>query len=605
MAQNLLQLKEGKKSFGSKLLFDNATCSINLGEHVGLIGPNGAGKTTFFRVILGEENLDSGEIIQSRDLRIGYLSQHDEWMPDETVESFLTRFSRIPLWELKSIGRSLYLFEEVYTSKITDLSGGYRMRVKLLGLLGQEPNLMLLDEPTNYLDLETTLVLEEFLQNFKYSFILISHDREFLRKTTDHILEIEEGEFTKYPGNLDDYFEQKELLRQQLESKAMSVSNKRKEILDFVARFGAKATKARQAQSRLKQLEKLEDVNIKPIPRTSAIRIPEPEKTGKVVVQFKDVQLGYNSKIILRNLNLEILRSDHVAVVGFNGAGKSTFLKAIAGSLSPQKGTIEFGMGVQFGYYSQHVVEQVGTIGTIYEALEASADVSITRQQILDLAGALLFSGDDLYKPLKILSGGEKARVAIGQILLRKKPVLVLDEPTNHLDFQTVETLVNALSLYEGTVIVVSHDRSFIKRVGRKILEVDNGNISLYMGNYEEYLWSVSKRIIENQSLTNIDSVSKQNEQERKWNWKEEKKKIDREIRILEKKITEAQELLISLEERREQLNSEIASTQEGNNSLLSEMIQIDSKIVATEASWAEAENKLLELNLRLKDFTL
>ena len=243
---NLLQLQQGSKFFGPKKIFDQAQFSINEGEHVGVIGPNGAGKTTLFRILTGLDTFDSGTLVKSKSLRLGYLPQHDQWREGQTIEDYLTEGCEMPLWELKSLGRELGITEDLYKRPVMSLSGGYRMRCKLLYLIGQDPNLMLLDEPTNYLDLETTLVLEKFLQGYKGAFLLISHDREFLRRTTDHVLEVEQGEITKYNGNLDDYFEQKEMLRNQLEARAMSIQEKRQQVLDFVSKFGAKASKARR-----------------------------------------------------------------------------------------------------------------------------------------------------------------------------------------------------------------------------------------------------------------------------------------------------------------------------------------------------------------------
>ncbi len=236
MAVNLLQVQGGNKSFGPRTLFDGASFAVNEEEHVGVIGPNGAGKTTLFKILTGEESLDSGQIVRSRALRLGYLAQHDEWTTDTTIEGYLTQHCHTPIWKLKTLGHGLGLADDMFDRPIASFSGGFRMRVKLLSLIGQEPNLMLLDEPTNYLDLETLLVLENFLQDFKGAFLLISHDREFLRRTTDHILEVEAGDMTKYNGNIDDYFEQKTMLRSQLEARAMSIQEKRKEVLDFVAR---------------------------------------------------------------------------------------------------------------------------------------------------------------------------------------------------------------------------------------------------------------------------------------------------------------------------------------------------------------------------------
>ncbi|RYZ98329.1 MAG: ABC-F family ATP-binding cassette domain-containing protein, partial [Proteobacteria bacterium] len=472
MAENLLQLHDGSKSFGPRLLFSKAGFSINAGEHVGVIGPNGAGKSTLFRILTGEDHLDTGSLTKARKLSLGYLSQHDHWEPEETGNSYLERVTQIPIWELKSQGRVLQVTEELLDKKVMSLSGGYRMRIKLMGLLGQAPNLMLLDEPTNYLDLETTLLLEQFLQAYEGAFLLISHDREFLRRTTDHILEVEGGEMTKYNGNIDDYFEQKELLRNQLETRAASLADKRKEVLDFVARFGASATKARQAQSRLKSLGRMETIELKPLPVSSTIRIPPPSKTGKLAVSVENANFGYPERTVLKSVSLQIQRGDHVAVVGLNGAGKSTLLKGISGTLAPLTGKFEFGFGMKIAFFAQHVIEALNADDTVIGSLEKAAHPDVKHQEILDLAGSLLFSGDDSRKLVSVLSGGEKSRVALGRVLLQKAPCLVLDEPTNHLDFQTVEALTQALRAYEGTVIVVSHDRSFIRRVGTKILEV-------------------------------------------------------------------------------------------------------------------------------------
>jgi len=561
MSDNLLQLQGGAKGYGSRNLFRDASFAVNAGEHVGVIGPNGAGKTTLFKILHGDEDLDEGQLVRSRGLRLGYLSQHDHWDASETGNSYLERNSRMPLWDLKNLGRELQVTEALLARQITSLSGGYRMRIKLLGLLGQEPNLMLLDEPTNYLDLETTLLLERFLQGYDGAFLLISHDREFLRRTTDHILEVEGGDMTKYNGNIDDYFEQKELLRAQLSAAADAQSRKKKDILDFVARFGAKATKAKQAQSRLKLLDKMEDIEVKPLPVSSTIRIPPPAKTGKVVLSVAGAAFGYGERAIVRNVNLSIVRGDHVAVVGLNGAGKSTLLKGISGALEPMTGSAEFGLGVEIAFFAQHVIEALDPRHTVLQSLEGAAHREILPQQILDLAGSLLFSGDDIRKSISVLSGGEKSRVALGRVLLRKAPCLVLDEPTNHLDFATVEALTNALRAYEGTVIVVSHDRGFIKRVGTKILEVASGEVRIYPGTYEEYVWSVQRELKEivaplgPKPRAEVVGV-------RPENWKEKKKKLDKELRSVEKKIAECETEMQWLQKELEELNARLSAAE-------------------------------------------
>jgi ATP-binding cassette subfamily F protein 3 len=596
MSENLLQLQSACKSYGTKLLFDQAGFSVNADEHIGVIGPNGAGKTTLFRILLGEENLDAGEISRSRKLSVGYLSQHDQWQPQESGEQYLQRVSRLPLWELKARGRILQLTEGLLARPVASLSGGFRMRVKLLGLLGQEPNLMLLDEPTNYLDLETTLILERFLQGFAGAFLLISHDREFLRRTTDHILEIEAGEMTKFNGNIDDYFEQKSLLRAQLEARAASQAEKRKEILDFVARFGASATKARQAQSRLKALARMEAIEVKFIPVASTIRIPVPEKTGKLTLALEQARFGYGEKAVLSDVSLQVLRGDHVAVVGMNGAGKSTLLKGLAGTLAPLAGKFAQGHGVRNAFFAQHVIEALDPEDTVYRSLEKAAGAQVLPQEILDLAGSLLFSGDDTQKPVHVLSGGEKSRVALGRVLLQRAPCLILDEPTNHLDFQTVEALTEALRSYPGTVIVVSHDRGFVKRVGTKILEVKGGQVRLYPGTYEEYVWSLQQEISEEQAGPKPAKPEGAGLAEKPENWKDTKKKLDRDLRACEKKIAACEREMGRLQEEERALNRKISESASPSMEEIQALAGHSQKLRELEEEWVLWSEKKEEL---------
>lgn len=490
---NLLQLNQGSKHFGTKALFDQARFAINEGEHVGVIGPNGAGKTTLFKILVGQESLDSGELITSQKLKIGYLEQEAKEPLDKSAEEFLTETSLTPVWELKQLGLELGLLDQHFSRPFHELSGGYRMRMKLLSLIGQEPNLMLLDEPTNFLDLESIMALEGFLQNYKGAFLLISHDREFLKRTTDHTLEVEAGDITKFPGHIDDYFEQKAQMRTILEAQAANQEAKRKNIQDFIDRFGAKATKARQAQSRMKQLEKMEKIDIKDLPVRARIKIPPPSHTGKEVLSIQEADLGYENKKVIADLSLRLENGVHLGVVGFNGAGKSTLLKSLAGRIPLLKGERKLGYQVSLSYYAQHVAEDLNLNDTVLEALQSVAHKDITRQEILGIAGSLLFSGDTVEKKIRVLSGGEKSRVALGQILLRRSPLLLMDEPTNHLDFDTVNALTEALREYPGTVIVVSHDRSFIGRIATKILEIRDGHAEIYPGTYDDYLWSLEK----------------------------------------------------------------------------------------------------------------
>lgn len=586
---NLLQLTNGSKAFGGQKLFDDATLAVNEGEHIGVVGPNGAGKTTLFRILLGEQELDSGDIVKSQSLRIAYLSQHDTWSAEETGNDFLARSSSIPLWQVKSSGRALQISEEILAKPIASLSGGYRMRIKLMGLLGRDPNLMLLDEPTNYLDLETTLLLERFLQDYEGAILLISHDREFLRRTTDHTVEVEAGEITKYNGNIDDYFEQKEMLRSQLAAQAANQADKRKAILDFVNRFGAKATKAKQAQSKLKRLEKMEAIEFKPAPVTAVIQIPQPSHVGRSVLVLEGVNFGYSERTVLKNVNFEIQRGDHVAVVGLNGAGKSTLLKGLAGTLQPLTGARKLGYQAEIAIFNQHVVEVLDPDDSVIDSLQSAASPAVLPQEVRNMAGSLLFSSDQIHKKIKVLSGGEKSRVALGRILLKKVPCLLLDEPTNHLDFQTVEALTQALNRFTGTLVVVSHDRGFVRRVATKIMEVNEGKVHLYPGTYDEYVWSLQKSLAAQQeSEPTLSKVEKSSTPPPG----ALKKERDKQKRAIERKIADCEQAIAKLQKSVVEANEKISSGQT-DASTLKQMADDSQKLQELESKWLNLSAEL------------
>lgn len=605
MAITLIQLQNGSKSYGEKILFDQATFAVNEGEHLGVIGPNGAGKTTLFRILVNQEHLDEGEITRSSILRLGYLEQESDWDLTEGVEEYLSKSCIKPIWELKQLGLRLGLSEKHMAAPLKELSGGFRMRVKLLYLIGQEPNLLLLDEPTNFLDLETLIVLEAFLQDFKGAFLLISHDREFLRRVTDHIVEVEAGEITKFAGNLDDYFDQKYQLQEILQKQAMSQDAKRKSIQDFVTRFGAKATKAKQAQSRLKALEKMEIIEIKKAPTTSRIKLPPPSSTGKTILEANDLTCGYADKKILQGVTLRLERGDHLGIVGFNGAGKSTLLKSLAMEIPLLNGELKWGHQVNLAYFAQHTPEKLIPTENVLESLQGAAHKECIQQDILNMAGSLLFSGDAIYKKTGILSGGEKSRVALGQMLLKKAPLLLLDEPTNHLDFDTVEALTEALAQYEGTIITVSHDRSFIGRVATKILEVQNGHLTLYPGTYDEYVWSVQKGVLADRDLSLIENKSTKNEasgsSSLKFNYKEERKRIESDLRKVTKTIQDLDKKISDKTRLRDELNEHLLNaTSDKAASLAKDLHQASAEIEAFENQTLELMEIELEYQTKL-----
>lgn len=606
MAITLLQLQSGYKSYGSRSLFEDATFAVNEGEHIGVIGPNGAGKSTLFKILVEQEQLDQGLVTRSQQLRLGYLEQESDWNIDEKVEEYLEKNCIKPLWELKQFGLKLGLSESHFQSELKQLSGGYRMRVQLLYLIGQEPNLLLLDEPTNFLDLETLLVLESFLQDFKGAFLLISHDREFLRRVTDHILEVEAGDVVKFPGSLDDYFEQKQMLNEILQKQALSQQAKRKSVMEFVTKFGAKATKARQAQSRLKALEKMEVIELKAAPTRSHIHIPPASPTGKTILHLENGSCGYPNNVILKNVELRLERGDHLGIVGINGAGKSTLLKSLGEQIPLLGGSMKWGHQVSFSYFAQHTPESLNLEHTVLQAMASLAHKEVTQQDVLNIAGSLLFSGDGVQKKIKVLSGGEKSRVALGQILLQKSPLLLLDEPTNHLDFDTVEALTNALEKYDGTIITVSHDRGFIGRVATKILEVNNGLLTLYPGTYDEYVWSLQRGFLAERNLeiaSATNQSTEKNDTASRFNFKEERKRLESAIKKSQKAIEDMDKKIIDLSQLRDSLSESLmTATGEKAASLARELHALSARIEELENFMLESMESQHSLEIQLKD---
>lgn len=612
--QSLLQVKNASKAFGRKILFENAEFSIQEGEHLGVIGPNGAGKSTLFKIIVGEDQFDEGDVTKSRSLKIGYLSQYDDSEVGESGEQYLERMSTAPIWELKTIGASLGLHEEHFNAELKSLSGGYRMRFRLSAVLGNQPNLLLLDEPTNYLDIESVLTLERFLCGFNEAFALISHDREFLKRVTDHTLEVEAGLITKYPGNLEDYFEQKTMLEEQLKAREMNLQAKREEMESFIERFRSKASKAKQAQSRIKALEKMEVVEHRAVPKQPRIRIPEPDRISKVPIKMRDLTLGYEKedgtkKVILNKVNLLLENKSHIGILGMNGAGKSTLLKALSGHLQPLSGELDFTIEIEdIGYYAQHVTEALEASRTVYQELSHGTDSNISPQMILDLAGSLLFQGDDVHKKISLLSGGEKSRVALGKILLKKSPILVLDEPTNHLDFQTVSALADALKQFAGVVLAVSHDRSFIARFAEQFIEVKNGQALSYKGTYEEYLWSLENQIFNDSENETQKQKAKTHSPKKNTNettqLSEEKnishyemsKERERRKKKIQNDSKKAEDQMAALSKKLNQLNEDLEACGFSDLKKVNELGQTQKELSTIEELWMNLQEEFSQL---------
>jgi len=484
----LLQINELHKSYGAHVILDGASAAFSENQKVGIIGRNGAGKSTLCKILINQEESDGGSIFRSPELRLSYLEQHDSFKLDETVIEFLMRYTGQEEWKCGKVAGRFQLKNELLKTKIGALSGGYRTRVKLASMLLAEPNFLILDEPTNYLDLKTLILLENFLKEYDGAFLIVSHDREFLKKTCEDTLEVENGQCTLYPGSVEDYLIFKEEQKGQAESYNRNVEVKQKQLQAFIDRFRAKASKASQAKSKMKQLERMKKIDVDHPLANVHIRIPQVERKNAPAVDCSNLAIGYPDKVVASNINLEIQQGSHVAVLGENGQGKTTFLRTLAGGLDTKFGKVRWGYNLKVAYYAQHVFSELSGDGDIYTYLSAKAAPEVMRQEILNLAGSLLFKGDDVKKRLSVLSGGERARVCLAGLLLSKSHVLLLDEPTNHLDFETVEALGHALRTFAGTIFFVSHDRTFVNLIANEIVEVNGGAVIRYPGTYEEYV---------------------------------------------------------------------------------------------------------------------
>lgn len=507
----LIQLNNISLTYGLKQILDGASATFSEDQKIGVIGRNGAGKSSLCKLITGEDTPNKGKVAFASNLRLSYLEQKDPYTPDETVLEFTTRYSGEPEWKCAKIAAQFGLGPEHIYLPISALSGGFQMRVKLTAMILKEPNFLILDEPTNYLDLSTLLFLERFLQKFKGGFLIVSHDREFLKKTCDHTLEVENGKMSMYKGDIEAYLLYKEEQLEQKQAFNKNVERQKKHLQSFVDRFGSKASLAASAQSKRKQMEKLQTIDIEHPMSNVVIRMPDvPAKKG-LGVKVEGLTIGYPDKEIARKINFETERGKHIAILGDNGQGKSTFLKTIAGVLKPLDGHFEWGYGMKLGYYAQHVYQELDSHRTVLENLEMLSDPSTLRQTVLDMAGAFLFRGEDVHKKVSVLSGGERARLCLAGLLLSKCDVLLLDEPTNHLDFETVEALASSLRDYKGSVFFISHDRTFVNILATGIVEVKDGRVQLYPGNYEDYVYHLEQEMREMLGEEKVSEPQQQN----------------------------------------------------------------------------------------------
>ena len=493
----MLQIESVHKQFATKVLFDGACAHLRPETRVGLVGPNGVGKTTLFKMILGEVSPDEGTIRTRPRLRIGYLPQELETISGKTVLDAAHR-NQYPEHEAKRILSGLGFTESDFVRPVDNLSGGYRMRVALAHLLLSNPDVLMLDEPTNHLDKPTQCWFEEFLLNSKLTLLLISHDTAFLDRIATHIWEIRDKTIQEFRGNYTKFKELRATRDAQLEAAANRQTKEVARVQKFIDRFRYQANKARQVQSRIKQLEKVKRIELQRDAKRVRFKFPLPSTSGRHVLELTGVAKAYDEKVVYQSLDFSVERGQRIALVGENGTGKSTLLKILAGVLSFDKGTRTIGHGVTLHYFAQHQAETLNPEQTILESLSEvskQAEMNFLR----GLAGAFLFSGPDQKKPIKALSGGERNRVALARMLVEPANTLLLDEPTNHLDPASVDVLTDALTEFPGTIIFISHDPTFLTRVATRVVEIEDGEARNFFGDYEYYLW---KKAQEFESIT-------------------------------------------------------------------------------------------------------
>lgn len=582
----LLQIRNAHKSYGDQVLLDGAEASIADDIKVGFVGRNGAGKSTLLRILLGDEELEAGEVTRSKKLRVGYLRQHDPFHEGESALDFLMRDSGEPDWRCGEVAAQFELKGDYLSGPVKALSGGWQTRVKLAALLLHEPNLLMLDEPTNFLDLRTQMLLEHFLREFKQAALIVSHDRGFLRATCTHTLELSRGKLTMYPGKIDAFLQNREERLEHDRRVNATTLAKQKQLEKFINSNRANANTASQAKSKAKQLERLKLTELELEEPTVHIRAPLVEPRKGPAVRCVDLAIGYPNHIVADEINIEIEHGERAAIVGDNGQGKTTLLRTLVDSLAPSKGEAKWGHGCKIGTYAQHVYTSLPEKQTVLEYLEYEALPGTTDQQILKVAGSLLFRDSHVKKKIKVLSGGERARLCMAGILLGDFNILVLDEPGNHLDVETVEALSEALIQYEGTVIFTSHDRYFMQRIATSVIEVRDGHVRNYNGNYEAYLYAVQKEIDDGHRARQGPSKGTDDRIPVKVS-----AESGMDPRKLRKKINNLERKIAKLDDEKKELNEQLLSTTDAELAL-----KVHNQIAEVTTALEEAENRWMEL---------
>ena len=636
----MITLSGVEKAHGGRTLFSDVSLQINHGDRLGLVGPNGAGKTTLFNLILGEESTDAGTVDLQRNLDLGFLPQESLPVKDETVlelalsvrPGFLEVHRQIlngehvepEAYELynevgggqleakaKRILAGLSFRESDFDRPATEMSGGWIMRAHLARLLVQEPGLLMLDEPTNHLDLEALIWVQGYLKNYPGAILMISHDREFLNQLVHGILELRRERLFRWTGNYDAFLEQRDAHESQQLAAHKNQQRQIDHLQTFVNRFGAKNTKATQAKSKQKQIDRLK-ADLVEVPqgedrRMKGFRFPQPERSGQRVLTLKDIDFAYGTNQVYRGMECEVERSQRTVLVGPNGAGKSTLLKLMAGVLEPQAGTHELGHKVKSGYFSQNRVDVLDTKSTVLEEAMNTPE-ALTEERARTILGSFLFRGDDVFKPVGVLSGGEKSRLALVKLLLDPPNLLLMDEPTTHLDMASIDALIAALQQYEGTLIFISHDVHFIRAISQHTIHVNAGRLRNFPGGYDYYLQKTNAETARagltsgSQPGTTTQSTAKPKEDQRARKRAEaearnarsrERRGVEKEVKRLEDEIQSAEKKIAELTEELEKpetyddpsramtINRELTQAQTTLDSLTPEWEAADEKLEA------------------------